>query len=113
MSLISDDRAVAVVVLKIQGVAMKKADIVENVAAKAGISKSAAAAATDAVIETITETLASGGSVSFIGFGSFTVSDRAERTGRNPQTGAEVQIPAAKVPKFSAGAKLKAAVNGE
>lgn len=89
---------------------MNKTDLIESVAAKAGITKAAAAAATDALLESITETLAEGGSVMLTGFGNFSVNERAERMGRNPQTGEEVQIAAAKVPKFSAGSKLKAAV---
>ena len=90
---------------------MGQADLIDAIASKAGVTKAVAAATTDAFLESVTETLADGGSVMLVGFGNFTVSERAERTGRNPQTGAEVQIPAAKVPKFSAGAKLKAAVN--
>lgn len=76
---------------------MNKADLIDAIASKAGVTKAVAAATTDAFLESVTETLADGGSVMLVGFGNFTVSERAERTGRNPQTGAEVQIPAAKV----------------
>lgn len=91
---------------------MNKAELVEALAAKADLSKAAAARVLDSVVELITETLEKGDSVSLIGFGTFSVGERAARTGRNPQTGAEIKIPAAKTAKFSAGAKLKSAING-
>jgi DNA-binding protein HU-beta len=65
----------------------------------------------DALMETVTGALGKGDSVALIGFGTFSVSKRAARKGRNPATGAEIKIPASKVAKFSAGAKLKKAVN--
>ena len=75
------------------------------------LSKADAQTAVEAVFSTITEELKGGGDVRLIGFGNFTVSKRAASTGRNPQTGAEVKIPARTVPKFSAGKGLKDAVN--
>ncbi|NTV11570.1 MAG: HU family DNA-binding protein [Zoogloea sp.] len=92
---------------------MNKTDLVDALAARCELSKAAAARAIDGLTEIIAETLKSGDTVNLVGFGSFSVAERAARTGRNPQTGAELQIPASKSPKFSAGAKLKAAVSGE
>ena len=88
-----------------------KSDLIEALAAKAAISKTAAGNALDALLEVVTETLVAGDGISLIGFGSFTVSERAARAGRNPQTGAPLKIAASRVAKFSAGAKLKAALN--
>ena len=90
---------------------MNKSELVDAVAAAADLSKSDAGSAVDAVVSAISNTLASGDTVSLIGFGTFKVSDRAARTGRNPQTGAEIQIPARKVPSFTPGKALKDAVN--
>jgi DNA-binding protein HU-beta len=92
---------------------MNKTELIEALAAKCDLSKAAAGRAVDGLIDIITDTLKDGGDVSLIGFGSFSVGERAERTGRNPQTGKEIKIAASKTPKFSAGAKLKAAVNGK
>ncbi|MDH5855877.1 HU family DNA-binding protein [Lampropedia aestuarii] len=89
---------------------MNKTELVEHIAANADISKAAAARALDATIEAIKTTLKKGGSVAVVGFGTFEVSKRAARKGRNPQTGAEIKIKAAKVPKFRAGKALKDAV---
>lgn len=89
---------------------MTKADLIEKVAAEAGISKRASAAAIDAVTGGITSALKKGDKVSLVGFGTFSVSRRAARTGRNPATGATIQIPATNVPKFKAGRGLKDAV---
>jgi len=86
---------------------MTKAEFVASIATKTGLSKQAAAEAVDAVIGTIVETLKAGDKVTFPGFGSFSVSERAARTGRNPQTGAEIKIAASKSGKFSAGKDLK------
>ena len=91
---------------------MNKGELVDAVAGAAGLSKGDAAKAVDSVLDTITGTLANGGSVSLVGFGTFVVSARAESKGRNPQTGAEITIPASKQPKFKAGKGLKDAVNG-
>ncbi|MFC2075545.1 HU family DNA-binding protein [candidate division KSB1 bacterium] len=90
---------------------MTKADLIELVAAEAGVSKKEASAAVEAIIGGITSALAKGDSVSLVGFGTFSVSSRAARTGRNPATGAAIQIPASKAPKFKAGKPLKEAVN--
>ncbi|MCC7549280.1 MAG: HU family DNA-binding protein [Burkholderiales bacterium] len=90
---------------------MNKAELVEAIAKKAGGTKVAAEATLDAFIDSVTAALTKGDSVALIGFGTFSVSKRAARKGRNPATGAEIRIPASKVAKFSAGAKLKKAVN--
>ena len=91
---------------------MTKSEFVDQVAAKANLSKKDAAAAVDAVLDTISGTLSKGGDVSFTGFGKFHVQSRAARTGVNPRTKEKVAIPAARVPKFSAGSALKASVKG-
>ncbi|MDR1350643.1 MAG: HU family DNA-binding protein [Zoogloeaceae bacterium] len=90
---------------------MNKTELIEALAAKADITKTAAGNALDALLEVVTETLTAGHGISLIGFGSFTVGERAARTGRNPQTGAPLKIAASRVAKFSAGAKLKTALN--
>lgn len=90
---------------------LNKSELIDALAAKSDISKVAAANALDGLLEVITETLSRGDGISLIGFGAFTVGERAARTGRNPQTGAALKIPASRVAKFSAGAKLKAALN--
>ena len=89
---------------------MTKQDFVDAVADRAGISKRDAAEAVDAVLDTITDTLKRGDSVTFTGFGKFSTSARAARMGVNPRTGERVQIQATTVPKFSAGSALKGAV---
>jgi DNA-binding protein HU-beta len=91
-----------------------KAEFIDQIASKAGLTKKDAGAAVEAVLATVTDTLKSGGDVSFTGFGKFHVQNRAARTGVNPRNpGEKVNIPAAKVPKFSAGSALKAAVTGK
>ncbi|WP_407354454.1 HU family DNA-binding protein [Luteimonas sp. R10] len=90
---------------------MKKSDLNEKVADKCGLSKADATAAVDTVFDAITQALGRGDSVAIAGFGSFEVRERAARTGRNPRTGEEIQIPAAKNPAFKAGKALKDAVN--
>ena len=90
---------------------MNKSDLIEAMAANAGISKAAAGKALDAMMKSITGELMTGGRVSLVGFGSFSVSARAARDGRNPQTGATIKIPARKVVKFKAGSELKDSVN--
>ncbi len=90
---------------------MNKSQLIDRVAADASISKAAAGRVIDALIASITNTLKQGDDVALVGFGTFLVRDRAERTGRNPQTGKEIQIAAAKVPAFRAGKGLKDAVN--
>lgn len=89
---------------------MNKNELVASVAEKAEISKKDAEAAVKAVIEAITEALAEGDKVALVGFGTFSVKERAARTGINPRTKETVEIPAAKVPAFKAGAALKDAV---
>ena len=89
---------------------MNKSELIDALAAKTDLTKADAGRAIDGLTEIITETLAKGDTVSLIGFGNFSVGERAARTGRNPKTGAELKIAASKAPKFSAGAKLKAAV---
>ena len=90
---------------------MNKSDLIEAMATNAGISKAAAGKALDAMMKSITGELMIGGRVSLVGFGSFSVSARAARDGRNPQTGATIKIPARKVVKFKAGSELKDSVN--
>ncbi len=90
---------------------MNKAELIDAVAENADISKAAATRAVDTVLESITTSLQKGEQVALIGFGTFSVKDRAARTGRNPRTGEPLQIPAAKVPSFKAGKALKDAVN--
>jgi DNA-binding protein HU-beta len=90
---------------------MNKAELVDCVASKTGSSKKAAEAALNAVTEAITMSLKKGDKVQLVGFGSFEVRKRAARKGRNPQTGAEIKIPASKAPVFKAGKALKDTVN--
>jgi DNA-binding protein HU-beta len=89
---------------------MNKAQLIDAMAAGAGLTKVDAKKALDAFIAATTDALKSGDRVALIGFGSFSVSERAERTGRNPQTGKEITIAAKKVVKFKAGAELADAV---
>lgn len=90
---------------------MKKTELIDAIAEKADLSKSQAKAALEASLDAITESLKTGDQVQLIGFGTFKVNHRAARTGRNPQTGAEIEIAAANVPAFVAGKALKDAVN--
>ena len=90
---------------------MNKSELIDAIADSADISKAAAGRAVDAFVESITGALKSGDQVTLIGFGTFSVKDRAARTGRNPQTGQEIQIAAAKIPSFKAGKGLQDAVN--
>lgn len=90
---------------------MNKAELVAAVAAKAELSKKDAAEAIDAVLATITDALKNDDKVQVVGFGTFEVRQRAARKGKNPQTGAVVDIPAAKVPAFKAGKALKDLIN--
>lgn len=91
---------------------MDKPQVVQKVAERTGLTRAQASKAVDAMLETISESLASGEQVRFIGFGSFQVRSRASREGRNPRTGAKLTIPSQKVPAFSAGAKLNQAIRG-
>jgi DNA-binding protein HU-beta len=90
---------------------VNKAEVIDRIAEQADLSKAAAARALNAILEFITESLKSGKSVSLLGFGTFDVKDRAERTGRNPRTGEAITIKAAKMPQFKAGKVFKDAVN--
>lgn len=90
---------------------MNKTELATAVAEATGLSRTDAGAAVDAVLDSISNSLAKGESVSLVGFGNFTVKERAARTGRNPRTGETIQIAAAKVPGFKAGKALKDAVN--
>jgi DNA-binding protein HU-beta len=85
---------------------MNKAELVAKIADDAGVSKTQANAALDSFIEAVTKTLKGGGKVTLVGFGTFSVTKRAARTGRNPQTGATIKIKAKKVAKFKAGKEL-------
>ena len=90
---------------------MNRQELVDAMAAKAGISKAAADAAVKAFIETVGDELQNGGKVQLVGFGTFETTKRAARTGKNPQTGAAIKIPASIAPKFKAGKALKDLVN--
>ena len=91
---------------------MNKSDLINAVAEHSGLTKADTGQALDALLNTIENALIAGDSVTLVGFGTFGVKDRAERTGRNPQTGKEITIAAAKVPFFKSGKALKDAVNG-
>ncbi len=90
---------------------MKKAELIEALAESVKLTKSDSTLVVDSLITIITNAMKSGDNVSIPGFGIFSVGDRAARTGRNPQTGEAIDIPAAKIPKFKAGKALKDAVN--
>ena len=90
---------------------MNKAELVDAVAAESGLTKSEASGAVESVFNTIGNQLRQGNSVSVVGFGQFSITDRAARTGRNPRTGEEIAIAASRAPKFKAGKQLKDAVN--
>jgi DNA-binding protein HU-beta len=89
---------------------MNKADIIDKVSVEAELTKAQAEEAVTSILDTITEALQGGDKVTLVGFGSFSVTERAERTGRNPQTGAEMKIPASTAVKFTAGKELKETV---
>ncbi len=90
---------------------MNKTELISAIATKSGLTKAGSARSLDAIINIITDTLASSNSVVITGFGSFVVRNRAARVGRNPQTGASIKIAASKVPAFKAGKALKDKVN--
>lgn len=90
---------------------MNKAQLIDKVADGADLSKAAAGRALDAFVDAVTESLKAGDQVALIGFGTFAVKERSARTGRNPQTGATIEIAAANVPGFKAGKALKDACN--
>lgn len=89
---------------------MNKAELIDAVAGSASLTKADAKKALDAFIESTTDSLKKGDRVALVGFGSFSVAQRSARTGRNPQTGKEIKIPAKKVVKFKAGQELADAV---
>ena len=90
---------------------MNKSELIEQIATQADMSKAAAGRALEAAVEAVTKALKKGDTVSLVGFGTFYVGKRAARTGRNPRTGAELKIKAAKTPKFRPGKTLKDSVN--
>ena len=90
---------------------MTKAELIDAIAEKAGLTKADAAKALAATLGSVTDALKAGEKVALIGFGTFSVSQRAARTGKNPQTGQALAIPASKAAKFKAGQQLKDAVN--
>jgi DNA-binding protein HU-beta len=94
-----------------EGTFVNKSELIEHIAKQADISKAAATRALEALIGGVKSTLKKSGSVSIVGFGTFAVSKRAARSGRNPRTGAAIKIKAAKVPKFRPGKALKDALN--
>jgi len=90
---------------------VNKAELIDKMAASADISKAAAARALDAMLDAVTDSLKQSEQVVLVGFGTFAVKERAARTGRNPQTGAPIEISAARIPSFKAGKALKDALN--
>lgn len=90
---------------------VNKSQLIDQIASEANISKAAAGRVVDAFVASVTGSLSKGDDVALVGFGTFTVRERAARTGRNPQTGKEIKIAAAKVPAFRPGKGLKDAVN--
>lgn len=92
---------------------MNKTELIEAVAAQAELTKAKADDAVNALLEIVQATVKSGDKVTIPGFGTFSVSERKARTGRNPQTGATIKIAASKAPKFTAGSGFKAAVNAK
>ena len=90
---------------------MNKTELVADMSAKSGLSKKSCEAALNAFVEAVSSALSTGDEVKLIGFGSFGVSERAARTGKNPQTGEKIKIAACKAPKFKVGASLKQSVN--
>ena len=90
---------------------MNKSELIDAIADKSELTKADAGRALDGFLGAVTEALSNGDSVALVGFGTFSVKERAERKGRNPQTGAEITIKAANIPSFKAGKSLKDAVN--
>lgn len=90
---------------------MNKQELIDNIAESADITKASAGRALDSMLESVTGALKKGDSVVLVGFGTFSVRDRKARLGRNPRTGEEIQIKAAKVPAFKAGKALKDSLN--
>ena len=92
---------------------MNKSELIDVAASEADVSKAAAGKALDAILAAVVKAVSKGDTVTLVGFGTFKSSKRAARTGRNPQTGAEIKIAATTVPRFTAGAGFKAAVAGK
>jgi DNA-binding protein HU-beta len=90
---------------------MNKSELIDAIAASAELTKADAGRALDGFVAAVEKALSSGDSVALVGFGTFSVKERAERKGRNPQTGEEITIAAAKIPSFKAGKSLKDSVN--
>lgn len=90
---------------------MNKSELINAIAEESGLTKADAGRALDATLSSISKALKGGDSISLIGFGTFSVKARSARTGRNPQTGAAIQIKASKIPSFKAGKTLKDSVN--
>ena len=90
---------------------MNKSELIDAIAQNAGLTKADAGRALDGFIKAVEDTLKAGDSVTLVGFGTFSVKERPERKGRNPQTGEEIIIKSAKIPSFKAGKSLKDAVN--
>ena len=95
----------------LKDILMNKSELVDSIAKKSGLSKAQSTEALNAFIATIGEAMKANDTVSLVGFGTFSVKERQARTGRNPQTKEEIQIPASKVPSFKAGKSLKDMVN--
>lgn len=89
---------------------MNKAELIARISEDTSVPKSQASAVLDSFVDTVTQTLREGGKVTLVGFGTFSVSKRVERNGRNPQTGASIKIKAKKVAKFKAGKELSARI---
>ena len=94
-----------------EGTRENKSELIDHIAAAAAISKSSASRALDAALSAVTTALRNEDSVTLVGFGTFHVGERAERSGRNPRTGKSITIEAARIPKFRAGKALKDALN--
>lgn len=90
---------------------MNKSELIDSIAEKGDLTKAQATAALNAFIESVGDALSSGDTIALVGFGTFSVKERAARTGRNPQTGKEIKIPASNVPSFKPGKGLKDLVN--
>ena len=97
--------------LNFKGKSVNKTELIDAIAAAADLPKASAGRALDAVVNSITDALTKGDQVSLVGFGTFSVKHRSARSGRNPQTGATIEIAASNVPSFKAGKALKDAVN--
>ena len=97
--------------LTFKGISVNKQELIDAIAAAADLPKASAGRALDAVVDSITDSLKKGDQVSLVGFGTFSVKHRAARQGRNPQTGATIEIKASNVPSFKAGKALKDSVN--